>query len=210
MKDSAFFDLDGTLTDPMIGITSSIQYALKKLGADIPGKNKLKWCIGPPLLGSFEVLVGKEHASKALDYYRERFAEVGWHENVVYPGVLETLAILVESGLTLYVATSKPSIYARKIIDHFDLAKYFCEIFGSELDGARSDKAELLRFALRETRSTRASTMIGDREHDVSGALNNNMRTIGVTYGYGSRAELKEAGAHEIVDRPEDLLPLLL
>lgn len=210
MKDSVFFDLDGTLTDPKIGITSSIQYALEKFGIDVPEKDELTWCIGPPLLGSLGDLVGDEHASKALRYYRERFADVGWHENSLYPGISETLAILVDSGLSLYVATSKPFVYAKRIIDHFDMGQYFREIFGSELDGARSIKDDLLRFALLETRSTGASIMIGDRKHDVLGALNNNMRAIGVTYGYGSLEELKKAGAHEIVDQPEDLLPLLL
>jgi len=160
------------------------------------------------LLESFAALVGEQQAPQALEYYRERFAEIGWRENTPYPGILQMLTGLVDAGRTLYVATSKPHIYARRIIEHFEMGQYFSEIFGSELDGTRSDKTDLLRYALAETRSTNA-VMIGDREHDVIGALNNGMRAIGVTYGYGSREELEKAGATETVSQPEDLLSVL-
>ena len=205
---AVFFDLDGTLTDPKIGITRSIRFALKKLRVDSPSEDELTWCIGPPLLDSFSKLVGDKHAQQALRHYRERFADVGWRENTPYPGILQTLAGLVDAGRTLYVATSKPHIYARRIIEHFEMGRYFSEVFGSELDGTRSAKTDLLRYALAETRS-KGAIMIGDREHDVIGALNNGMRAIGVTYGYGSREELEKAGAEEIVSQPEDLLSLL-
>ncbi len=207
-QESVFFDLDGTLTDPKIGITRSIRFALEKLRVDSPSEDELTWCIGPPLLESFASIVGEQHAPQALEYYRERFAETGWRENTPYPGILQTLADLVDAGRTLYVATSKPHIYARRIIKHFEIGQYFSEVFGSELDGTRSAKTELLSYALTETRST-SSVMIGDREHDVIGALNNGMRAIGVTYGYGSREELEKAGAEETVNNPEDLLSLL-
>ena len=207
-QESVFFDLDGTLTDPKIGITRSIRFALEKLRVDSPSEDELTWCIGPPLLESFASIVGEQHAPQALEYYRERFAETGWRENTPYPGILQTLADLVDAGRTLYVATSKPHIYARRIIKHFEIGQYFSEVFGSELDGTRSAKTELLSYALTETRST-SSVMIGDREHDVIGALNNGMRAIGVSYGYGSREELVKAGAEEIVSQPEDLLSLL-
>ncbi len=160
------------------------------------------------MLESFAALVGEQQAPQALEYYRERFAEIGWRENTPYPGILQMLTGLVDAGRTLYVATSKPHIYARRIIEHFEMGQYFSEIFGSELDGTRSDKTDLLRYALAETRSTNA-VMIGDREHDVIGALNNGMRAIGVTYGYGSREELEKAGATETVSQPEDLLSVL-
>lgn len=209
MKKSIFFDLDGTLTDPKIGITRSIRYAMEKLDVAVPDK-ELTWCIGPPLLDSFEVLVGEKLALKAIAYYRERFTDIGWQENQPYPGVSETLKILFESGIPLYVATSKPHVYAQKIIDHFEMDQYFNGLFGSELDGTRSKKDDLLQYALSKTGSSEASTMIGDRKHDILGALSNNMRTIGVTYGYGSSEELEKAGAHELVDQPKGLLPFLV
>jgi len=154
------------------------------------------------------VLVGEQHAPQALEYYRERFSDIGWRENTLYPGISQTLADLVDAGRTLYVATSKPHVYARRIIEYFEMEQYFSEVYGSELDGTRSDKTDLLRYALTETRSTSA-VMIGDRKHDIIGALNNGMRAIGVTYGYGSREELQKAGAEETVSQPQDLLSLL-
>jgi len=210
MKGAVFFDLDGTLTDPATGITRSIQYAMEQLGVDAPQAGELTWCIGPPLLASLETLVGKTRAGRALFHYRERFSDVGWQENVPYPGVAETLACLKDLGLSLYVATSKPTVYAQRIIDHFGLGPFFLRVYGSELDGRRTDKRELLRFALDETRSAAGCVMIGDREHDILGALKNSMRAIGVTYGFGSRQELESAGAHAIADRPEELQSLLV
>jgi phosphoglycolate phosphatase len=206
MKDTVFFDLDGTLTDPVVGITRSIQYALERLGRDVPGQEDLKWCIGPPLLHSFDSLVGNGCAPQALDYYRERFSDVGWKENTLYPGISDTLTVMADSGLSLYVASSKPHVYVTRIIEHFDLGRYFNGVFGSELDGTRTDKAELLGYALSKTKTLAVATMIGDREHDVRGALQNGMRTIGVSYGYGSIEELESAGVHKIVGRHEDLL----
>ena len=203
-----FFDLDGTLTDPFVGITRCVQHALRQLDLPIPPATELSWCIGPPLLGSFRTLVGEARAEHALALYRERFGKVGWQENKPYPGVMETLTDLSGRDLELYVATSKPLVYAERIIEHFNLAPHFRRVFGSELDGTRSHKTPLLQYALAET-GTGVATMIGDREHDVIGARNNAMRSIGVTYGYGSRQELEGAAPDELVDRPEDLLPLL-
>ncbi len=203
-----FFDLDGTLMDPLLGITRCIQYALERLGLEAPASSELTWCIGPPLLGTFRTLVGAARAEEGLRLYRERFGTVGWQENAPYPGVPETLAQLSDSGLTLFVATSKPLVYAERIVEHFQLGQYFQRVFGSELDGTRSHKTPLLEYALAETRSGGAATMIGDREHDVIGARNNGMRSISVTYGYGSRAELIAAAPDEWVDRPEDLVSL--
>ena len=200
-----YFDLDGTLLDPKVGITTSIQYALEQLGVPVPAPDELTKCIGPPLHQSFCSLVGEDQAEQAIAFYRERFSAIGWMENVPYGGVAKTLATLAESGLTLYVATSKPWVYAKKIVHHFELSPYFERIFGSELDGTRADKTELLRFALATTQPT-AATMIGDRQHDVIGALANGMDVVGVTYGYGSLQELKQAGATRLVDRPADLL----
>ncbi|MEA5462579.1 HAD family hydrolase [Leptothoe sp. PORK10 BA2] len=210
LTNTVFFDLDGTLLDPKVGITTSIQYALGKLGADVPTKDELTWCIGPPLMDSFCSLVGEEKAQQSISFYRERYGDVGWMENTPYVGIAETLARLVENGFTLYVATSKPQVYAAKIVEHFELGQYFSGVFGSELDGTRADKADLLSFALSATQPTAVATMVGDRKHDVLGARANGMNIIGVTYGYGSPQELEQAGAKVLVNRPKDLLPALL
>jgi phosphoglycolate phosphatase len=202
-----YFDLDGTLTDPKPGITRSIQHALRKLDCDVPTEDELTWCIGPPLHASLKKLLGADDlADKALLLYRERFAEIGLFENVVYPGVEETLSAVAGSGLRLFVATSKPGIYAERIIDHFKLRVYFERVFGSELDGTRSDKTDLLGYALRTTGvDPLQAVMIGDRSHDMIGARNNKMTAVGVLYGYGGKQELLDAGAHHICATPQGL-----
>ena len=206
MKSPIFFDLDGTLTDPKVGIAKSIQFALQQLDIEAPNADDLVWCIGPPLQTSFEILAGKELSSKAVTLYRERFSQVGWSENTPYPDVAQVLESLRHRQIPLYVATSKPHIFAKRILDHFQLSKYFQRVFGSELDGTNVQKTDLLKYALEETGAPAESTMIGDRKHDVVGAKNNGMKTIGVTYGYGSYAELKTAGAHKIIDTPAKIL----
>ena len=200
-----FFDLDGTLTDPKEGITKCIQYALERLDEDVPPAESLTWCIGPPLQQTFATLVGESRSQQAIDFYRERFSEVGWSENKRYDGILESLDVLKQQGHILYIATSKPRVYATQIADHFGLTAFFTHIFGSELDGTHTDKADLLKFALRETSAGSNSTMIGDRHHDIRGALLNQMNAIGVTYGYGSRTELAAAGAHLLIESPQQL-----
>ncbi len=210
MNSAVFFDLDGTLTDPKTGITRSIRYALERLGLDCPSDDELTRCIGPPLLGSLQSIVGAALAPIALEHYRERFSEVGWRENEVYPGIHELLRQLAESGRPLYVATSKPLVFANRIIRHFELEQYFSRIFGSELDGTRSDKVGLLRFAISEVDRTDHAVMVGDREHDILGAKANALGSIGVTYGYGSQQELQSAGADRVVHSPEMLLLALV
>ncbi len=209
MTKTVFFDLDGTLTDPKIGIATSIQFAMEKLKVDVPAQDDLTWCIGPPLLQSFELLVGKERSAQALKFYRERFSDIGWKENTPYAGIQDTLARLCGAGFRLYLATSKPHVYANRIIEHFQMRHYFEAIYGSELNGTRSNKSDLLRFVLSDTRTEENATMVGDRKEDVTGALENGMSVIGVTYGYGSAQELLQAGATRIVSRPVDLLPAL-
>ena len=203
-----FFDLDGTLTDPKPGITRSIQYALRRLDRAVPSEEELTWCIGPPLHASLKKLLGTDDlADKALALYRERFGDIGLFENEVYPGIEETLSVLAESNRRLFVATSKPIIYAERIIDHFKLTGYFERVFGSELDGTRTDKTELLGYALRATGvDPSRAMMIGDRSHDMIGARNNGMTAVGVLYGYGSQAELVEAGAHRLCAAPDKLI----
>jgi phosphoglycolate phosphatase len=207
--DAIYFDLDGTLTDPKIGITRSIQYALDRLGhPDIPGEDELTWCIGPPLRASFTKLLGGEHCSdRAVTLYRERFADIGIFENSLYAGIADILTALARPGRRLFVATSKPGVFAERIIDHFGLRDHFERVFGSELDGTRSDKTHLLQYALQKTSvDPSRAIMIGDRSHDIVGARNNGMSAIGVLYGYGSREELTEAGALHVCAMPHGLL----
>jgi phosphoglycolate phosphatase len=204
---AAYFDLDGTLTDPKPGITRSIQYALTRLDLAAPPEDELTWCIGPPLRASLMKLLGTDDlADRALLLYRERFADIGLFENDVYPGIEDTLSAFAGSGRRLFVATSKPGVYAERIIDHFKLRVYFERVFGSELDGTRADKTDLLGYALRSAGVDPATAMmIGDRSHDMVGARNNGMTALGVLYGYGSEAELLDAGAHHVCATPQAL-----
>jgi phosphoglycolate phosphatase len=207
--DTAFFDLDGTLTDPKPGITRCIQYALDRLGFPAPHADDLVWCIGPPLHASFKKFVGTDElADRAIELYRERFRDVGLYENRIYDGIEKTLSEVAACDRRLFVATSKPKVYADRIIEHFGLVRHFERVFGSELDGTRSDKAELLAYALAETRIDPArAIMIGDRSHDMIGAKKNGLKAIGVLYGYGSLAELTEAGASHVCAAHPELVP---
>lgn len=210
--ETLFFDLDGTLTDPKPGITGSIQYALKKLERPVPSQDELAWCIGPPLRASFVTLLGGEdHADRAVELYRERFSDAGLFENSVYPEIEGVLAKLGQSGFRMFVATSKPHVFARRIIDHFGLNSYFERVFGSELDGTRVHKADLIAYALEQTDADPScSLMIGDHSHDVLGARANGIDAIGVTYGYGSREELIAAGARQLCASPRAVLEMIL
>jgi phosphoglycolate phosphatase len=200
------FDLDGTLTDPFPGITNCIRHALFALGRQAPEPEALRWCIGPPLKKSFLSLLGTdddELAEKGLAKYRERFTSTGMFENAVYPSIHHALAELREAGHTLYVATSKPVVYADRIIDHFGLRSYFDNVYGSELNGVRSDKGELIAYIMaREACRASATAMIGDREHDMIGAKKNGIEGIGALWGYGSIEELRDAGAVHFVESP--------
>jgi phosphoglycolate phosphatase len=206
-----FFDLDGTLTDSKPGITRSIQYALDKLGHDVPSEDDLTSYIGGGLLDCFEELTGDRQLSvTAVRLFRERYADVGLFENSVYPKIHETLEALNTSGHRLFIATSKLSVSAQRIVEHFGLAGSFDRVFGSELDGTLADKTELLRHALRETGvSSREAIMIGDRMYDMIGARKNEMTAVGVLYGYGDRDELIAAGAHHISATPLELLGIV-
>ena len=203
----ALFDLDGTLTDPKTGITRSIQYALERLGQPVPALDDLTWMIGPPLIASFaKLLGGAGDAPEALRLYRERFSDVGLFENEVYAGIPDLLQDLREKDVRLFVATSKPHVYARRILDHFDLSRFFIEVYGSELDNRNADKRDLIRHLVEQERFDPArAVMIGDREHDVFGARANGITAIGVTWGYGSRQELLDAGAACLAEDPQGL-----
>jgi len=203
-------DLDGTLTDSRPGIISSIQFALGGNGLTVPPADDLLWCIGPPFLESLEKLVGAESPElleATVRIYRERYSETGIYENSVYPEIGNALVELRRLGHTLHVATSKVEIYAQRIIDHFDLGKHFASVNGSELDGTRANKAELIAHILGQQGIAPTDVvMIGDREHDMIGAIRNGIPAIGVLWGYGTGAELMRSGASAIVRVPQ-LLP---
>ncbi|GFM71295.1 5'-nucleotidase [Pseudomonas cichorii] len=187
------FDLDGTLTDPRLGITRSIQFALAKLGIDEPDITRLEHFIGPPLLQAFMQFYDMDEARawEAVGFYRERFKVTGLYENQVFDGVPELLEALAGQGRTLYIATSKPWVFAHEIARHFDFAKYFKVIYGSELDGTRTDKVELIAHLLEQEGLDPSQTlMIGDRKHDLIGGLRNGLDVAAVGYGFGSHEEL--------------------
>lgn len=190
---NVLFDLDGTLTDPREGITRSIQYGLSKMGIDEPDLTQLEHFIGPPLLQAFMATYGFDEAKawEAMGFYRERFAVTGLYENEVFEGVTPLLETLVAQGRQLFIATSKPQVYAREIARHFDFARHFKVIYGSELDGTRTNKVELIRHLMAEQGLNPAHTlMIGDRKHDLIGARDNGLDAAAVGYGFGSFEEL--------------------
>jgi phosphoglycolate phosphatase len=203
------FDLDGTLTDPYEGITRCISHALLALGRPVPPQMNLQWCIGPPLKNSFAKLLASNDdklAEKALAIYRERFGSVGLYENELYEDIPETLSVLREMGHILYVATSKPTVYATQIIEHFDLQQYFKAIHGSELDGTRNEKTDLISHILQNEEIASSSTlMVGDREYDMIGAKANGVCGLGVLWGYGTQDELEASGADACVSHPKEL-----
>ncbi|MCC6193860.1 MAG: HAD hydrolase-like protein [Burkholderiales bacterium] len=200
-------DLDGTLTDNCPGITRSIAYALTRLGAPVPGEDVLRRCIGPPIRESFAWLLddGDPAAVEAaLALYRERYGDVGWRENVVYDGVPQMLDQLAATGRRMVLCTSKPEVYARRIVTLFGLSPPIAQVYGADLGNALDDKAKLLAHAAaREGFDPGDALMIGDRSHDVRAARMNGARSIGVLWGYGTAEEL--AGADARVAAPAEL-----
>ncbi len=208
------FDLDGTLTDPKPGITRAVRHALARYDIAVDDLDTLTPFIGPPLHHSFTRFYGfsDDQAREAVGYYREYFAETGLYENAVYPGIPQMLERLRESGRRLIIATSKPTIYAQRIVEYFQLDRYFTQIVGSNLDLTRSDKALIIGDILDAYPDVRREeiVMVGDREHDVFGARAHDVDAVGVTYGYGSLAELQAAGATAIAQSVADLANLLM
>jgi phosphoglycolate phosphatase len=205
-----FFDLDGTLTDPKMGITRCLQYALGKLGEPVPDTESLTWCIGPPLVDSFVQLVGAERAAQGVALYRERFADVGLFENDPYPTIHDTLETFSQQGCQLFVASSKPKVFVDRILERYQLMDFFSQSYGSQLDGALTDKSELLAHALADSAVDPASSlMIGDRKHDAIGAKNNTLAFIGVLYGYGDREEFASVGVDRLAHEHTELLHLV-
>lgn len=207
------FDLDGTLTDPKEGLIRSLQHALRQMEYPIPAGESLEWCIGPPLQETFPVLLDStdsELVKRAITVFRERFSTVGKFENQVYPEAPGMLLQLRQLGYRVFLATTKPVIYARDILEHFDLLEYFDGVYGSELDGRFSDKRELIGLILgQEAISPQCAMMIGDRDRDIEGAKHNGVKAGGVTYGYGSIEELTTAGADVLFHSPMEIVRFL-
>ena len=206
------FDLDGTLTDPALGITNSIMHALSKMGREIPPRESLYCFIGPPLIPAFMRFLGmsEEEAKRALVYYREYFSERGLFENTPYDGIAGALSELKSRGYRLTVATSKPEVFAVRIAEKFGLDTYFECICGATLDETRTKKADVIEYALGQLGAVAEECiMIGDRHHDVDGARALGMKSIGVRWGYGSRDELTEAGADAIAEAVADVVDLV-
>jgi len=212
-KEVILFDLDGTLTDPQVGITKSVRHALNAYGIQVDDLASLCPFIGPPLHESFMKFYGfsAEKAYEAIEKYREYFRETGIYENEIYAGIEELLQKLVGEGKQLAIATSKPTVFAARIAEHFGITRYFECIIGSELDGSRTRKSEVIAQVLRDLAVQDLGTvvMIGDREHDIIGARETGLDSIGVLYGYGSRDELERAGATAIATCVVDLEKLL-
>ena len=208
------FDLDGTLTDPGLGITRSVQYALRTYGIEEPDLTKLYPFIGPPLKDSFMNYYGfsEEQATEAIGRYREYFTVKGMFENVVYDGIPGMLTRLKEAQAALLVATSKPEEFAVQILRHFGLYHFFDFVGGASMDEVRVRKGEVIGYTLRRAGVTDREKviMVGDREHDVLGARENGLDCVGVLFGYGSRKELEEVGAHHIVETVRELTEYLL
>lgn len=211
MYKAILFDLDGTLTDSGEGITKSVQYALEKIGKPEPDLEKLRVFVGPPLMEQFMKYADVDEATgrKAVELYRERYLPIGIYENEVYPGVEEMLAGLKEQGYLLGVASSKPEKLVLQVLEHFGLTHFFDEIAGSEMNGSRTRKSEVIeevlsRFHLENHRDQ--VILVGDKEHDVLGAREAGLDCVAVSYGYGSMEELTEAGPLKIVHSAEEVL----
>lgn len=215
-----FFDLDGTLTDPREGITKSVQYALQKFGINEPDLHKLEPFIGPPLKDSFikYYSFSDEDATQAITYFRERFAPIGINENQIFPGIKELLEKLKNKGVRLAVASSKPTVFVHKILNRFEIDQYFDVVVGSELDGRRVLKEEVVEEALSQlgvnsiqgNERKKLCAMIGDRKFDIEGAKAHGMTGIGVTFGFAEDGELEEAGADFVVNSVDELTSLLI
>ncbi|HTB21281.1 MAG TPA: HAD hydrolase-like protein [bacterium] len=205
------FDLDGTICDSKPGIIRSIRYAMERLERPLPAAEDLDWCVGPPLQDSLAKLLGsRTEVQAALGHYRERYQDLGIYENELYPGLKRALEALA-SRAPVFVATSKPSVFAREIVRHFGLQALLQGVYGSGLDGSHSDKAELIALLLdAEGLDAVSVTMVGDREHDMVGAVRNGVQGLGVLWGYGTKAALLAAGAFATVKEPSEMPPLLL
>lgn len=213
MAQFVLFDLDGTLTDPALGITNSIIHMLRKTGRDVPPRDELYCFIGPPLVPMFRSYfsMNDDEAAEALKLYREHFSTRGLFENEPYSGIADALGKIKAAGKTIGLATSKPEKFAEQILEHFDLAEYFDCVGGASMDESRSKKSDVIKYVLDRMGASAANTvMVGDRLHDVQGAAEFGIPTVGVTWGYGSRAELEEAGAKWIADTMDEMVKAIV
>ncbi|WP_105146632.1 HAD family hydrolase [Streptococcus suis] len=213
MYQTILFDLDGTLTDSGQGILNSVAYALEKMGIEEPDIANLNRFIGPPLYESFSRFyqLSPEDTQSAVDAFRVYFKEKGMFENQLYPGIIPLLEELRTAGKTLVIATSKPEIFAKQILEHFGIAHYFDVIAGASLDSSRISKADVIGYAINQLEAfPKHAVMIGDREHDIEGARMHQLPAIGVLYGYGNKQEFEKAGATMIVETIQDLKRVLL
>lgn len=218
--DYVFFDLDGTIVDSEEGITRSVEYALNKFQIDVPDRKSLRCFIGPPLVESFMKFYGfdDEQAIKACGFYRERYRVKGVYENTVYEGIPDLLKRLSEKGVKIALATSKPEVFAKIVLEDMGVMEYFTYVAGAEMDDAdggrknyRTKKEDVISHALSEMGITDKSRvlMAGDRKHDIIGANLNGIDSVGVLYGFGSREEFEKEKATYIVEKPLDILGLL-
>lgn len=207
------FDLDGTIIDSKLGITNSVMHALSFFNINVEDRDSLCKFIGPPLKEAFLEYCNfdSDKADIAVSKYREYYSKLGVRENVLYDGIKNLLKQLKENGKTIILATSKPTVFAEQILKYFTLDKYFTFISGSELNGTRTKKAEVIEYALQQNNILNLQTvvMVGDREHDIIGAKEIGVDSIGVLYGYGSRSELEDAGANYIVDNVNEILKVI-
>ncbi len=202
-----FFDLDGTLTDPKLGFIRSVHYALSELDIEFDPDINFESYIGPPIHDTLGKLCADDNlVEAAISLYRKRYAEIGLFENELYEGITDCLDQILDEAESIHVATSKPTIFSKRIIEHFELDRYFNVVFGSNLDGTLSDKTELLAHILENQGvAPQNAVMIGDRRFDMIGAKNHGIRALGVLWGYGSEEELINSGADGICTHPEEI-----
>jgi len=215
------FDLDGTITDSGEGITKAVLYALKHFGIDIEDINELKKFVGPPLRDSYMRFYNfdEEKATEGIKVFREYYVEKGMFENLLYSGIVDVLKTLKKNNKELIIATSKPEVHAKKILEHFKIDKYFTIISGADLEETRVKKGDVIKYALNNLQKLLNNgksldlsqvIMIGDREHDIIGAKENDLKSIGVLYGYGDVIELTQCRADYIAKTPQEILEILL
>jgi phosphoglycolate phosphatase len=206
LKQTLLFDLDGTLTDSSEGIMNGIRYAIKKLKVEMLADDTLRLFIGPPLEESMRVYLNLDakRAKQAVAFYREYYKEQGLNELQLYPGIAQVLATL-KHDYHLNIATSKPEVFAKQILKNNDLAQYFDGIYGANLEGTRVKKGDVIAYALASIKEYGDVVMIGDREHDMIGAAEHHLGRLGVLYGFGTAAELEEAGAQVLVNTPTEI-----
>ena len=207
---AVLFDLDGTLTDSGEGIINCAVFAMERLGIPVPPREELGVFVGPPLWDTFRDFgVPYNRLDEAVDIFRSRYVPIGKFENIPYPGIREVLEVLRAQGRKLYVATSKPEVTAREILEHFDLSRYFTEICGASVDKTRSSKEDVIAYLLSLDACKEHSVMVGDTAFDVIGAAAHGIPTIGAAWGYGKMEDMVYAGAAAIARSPEDLLRII-